>query len=288
MCRRFLPFFCAVLALLLQGASVNAREALLHQFFVGDTAVWVLSLGWKEDPTTILRPASEEDKAILVRDYPQGKVRNSQNVLLIRDKKHVILVDAGPAQSADELYASLLRAGTSPEAVTHVILTHAHADHTGGLVRGGKAAFPRASILFPKAEIDYWLNPANKASAPKGSEHLFTEIPKLLEMYGKRVFSFTPGSELFADLPGVQAVKAPGHTPGHVGVTVSSGGKTFLFWGDLLHAYDVQTALPDMASAYDMNPTEAARSRKALLERARAGGWLACGAHVPFVQPREL
>ena len=121
MCRRFLPFFCAVLALLLQGASVNAREALLHQFFVGDTAVWVLSLGWKEDPTTILRPASEEDKAILVRDYPQGKVRNSQNVLLIRDKKHVILVDAGPAQSADELYASLLRAGTSPEAVTHVI-----------------------------------------------------------------------------------------------------------------------------------------------------------------------
>ena len=231
MCRRFLPFFCAVLALLLQGASVNAREALLHQFFVGDTAVWVLSLGWKEDPTTILRPASEEDKAILVRDYPQGKVRNSQNVLLIRDKKHVILVDAGPAQSADELYASLLRAGTSPEAVTHVILTHAHADHTGGLVRGGKAAFPRASILFPKAEIDYWLNPANKASAPKGSEHLFTEIPKLLEMYGKRVFSFTPGSELFADLPGVQAVNAPGHTPGHVGVTVSSGGKTFLFWG---------------------------------------------------------
>lgn len=288
MCRAFLPFFCAVLALLLQAAPVQARESLLHQLFVGDTAVWVLSLGWKEEPTTLLRPASEEGKAILVRDYPGGKVRASWNVLLIRDKKHVILVDAGSAQSADELRASLLRAGTSPEAVTHVILTHAHANHTGGLVRGGKAAFPRASILFPKAEIDYWLDPANRTASPKGSAALFTEMPKLARLYANRVFSFTPDSELFADLPGVRAVSAPGHTPGHVGVTVSSGGKTLLFWGDLLRAYDVQIAYPDMASADDMNPTEAARSRKALLERARAEGWLVCGAHTPFVQPRAL
>lgn len=291
MCRSFLPFFCAVLAFLLQAAPVQARESLLHQLFVGDTAVWVLSLGWKDEPTSMLRPASEEGKALLVRDYPEGKVRASRNVLLIRDTKHVILVDTGPAQSADELYASLLRAGVSPEAVTHVILTHAHANHTGGLVRRGKAAFPNASILFPKAEIEYWLDPANKATAPKGSEALFTDVPKLLRLYSNRVFSFTPDAELFADLPGVRAVSAPGHTPGHVGVTVSSSGpgaKTLLFWGDLVHAYDVQTAFPDMASADDMNPVQAVNSRKTLLKRAKAEGWLICGAHTPFVQPRDL
>ena len=158
-------------------------------------------------------------------------------------------------------------------------------------MRGGKAAFPKASILFPKAEIDYWLNPANKAASPKESEAPFTEMPKLLRLYSNRVFSFTPGSELFADLPGVRAVSAPGHTPGHVAVTVSSsapGGKTLLFWGDLLRAYEVQAARPDVASADDMNPTEAARSRKALLERAKAKGWLISGAHTPFVQPRAL
>ena len=97
-----------------------------------------------------------------------------------------------------------------------------------------------------------------------------------------------PGTAIVPELPNVRAVDEAGHTPGHIGVMVESGDKTFLFWSDLLHAFDAQTADPSMSATFDMDPAAAALVREATLKRAREEGWLVVGSHVPFTEPRVL
>ncbi len=289
MCSKSPLFFLFVtLCLFLQTGNARGQESLLHKFTLGDMELAVLSLGWQDMQTSILKTASEDEKAAVDRAYPKGIIRNSQNVLLIRTKDATVLIDTGFPKTVRELYASLLRAGTSSEKVTHIVITHAHGDHIGGLILQGKAAFPNAKLLFPKAELEYWLDSANKNSSPKSSQAIFADMKKLLQLYKGRIFSFMPGSDLFADLPGIQPLDAGGHTPGHVGIVVTAQDKTFFFWADLLHAFDVQAEYPDIAAVYDMDPVAAARVRETFLNRARAEKWLVCGSHVPFVQPIVL
>lgn len=281
------PLF-VILCLFLQTGSARGQESLLHKFVMGDMELAVLSLGWQDMQTSILRTTDEDEKAAVDRAYPKGTIRNSQNVLLIRTQDAAVLVDTGFPKTVKELYASLLRAGTSPEKITHIVITHAHGDHIGGLAQQGRATFPNAKLLFPKAELDYWLDAAARAAAPKNGQAIFADMKKLLQLYKGRIFSFMPGSDLFDGLPGVQALDMSGHTPGHVGIAVTDQDKTFFFWADLLHAFAVQAEYPDVAAVYDMDPVSAARVRKTFLDRARAEEWLVCGSHVPFVQPIVL
>ena len=40
-----------------------------------------------------------------------------------------------------------------------------HGDHVGGLVVGGKIAFPRATVYAHQREADYWLDSGHLAAA---------------------------------------------------------------------------------------------------------------------------
>lgn len=99
----------------------------------------------------------------------------TQNVALLRRGPHVILVDTGSGPSptffgtAGKLIANLATLGVEPKHVTHVLLTHGHFDHVGGLVdAAGKAAFPNAKITISRREVEYWSQPleAIVASTP--------------------------------------------------------------------------------------------------------------------------
>ena len=110
----------------------------------------------------------------------------------------------------------------------------------------------------------------------------------ILREYGDRVSGIEPGTDIWKELPGIQAVDEAGHTPGHIGIRVTGDNKTFVFWADLLHAFAVQADMPSLSSDYDMDPAAAAQKRTDMLRQARAEGWLITGSHVPFVQPRAL
>lgn len=277
--------FCLFLILFFQGISFAASESLLHQFFIGDTKLWVLSLGWQDDRTSSLITHTNEEKTAVAVTYHQGIIRNSRNVLLIQRNGLVVLVDTGNSQNATELWASLLRAGVTAEEVSHVIITHAHPNHINGLFYHGKAAFPNAKILFSRAETDYLLDRANRSSTLAKKS---TDIARILKVYQNRVFAFVPDQDIFAEIPGLRALDASGHTRGHIVITLDGGGKTFLFCSDLFHAFDVQSKYPDIASRDDINSAQASIKRRELLNRARSEKWLISGSHMPFVQPREF
>lgn len=70
---------------------------------------------------------------------------------------------------------SLKQAAVAPEEITDILLTHIHADHSGGLVMSGKVMFPNAVIHVNKAETNFWLNEKN---AKKADEKAMGASPK--------------------------------------------------------------------------------------------------------------
>lgn len=278
----------AIMLTLSAAAPALAEDDRYCKFSLGRTEIQVLSLVQRDLKADILQPATEAQRTAIQDAYPEGTIHNFLNVLLLRGNGIVALVDTGYPWTSRELDAALQHAGITERDITHVILTHAHSDHTGGLLRDGHPVFSKARILFSQKELAFWTNPDNQATASEGLRKLFAEVHAILRAYGDRVSGFTPGTVIWTELPDVRTVDESGHTPGHTGIRVTAEGRTFLFWSDMLHAFAVQTVFPSVSSAYDMDPAAAAHVREKILHQARAEGWLVTGSHVPFVRPRTL
>jgi len=79
-----------------------------------------------------------------VREEDDGE-HVAGTVTLIQDGNAVIIVDPGMVSSRHELLAALARHGVTPDAVTDVVFSHHHPDHTVN------------AALFPAARIhDHW------------------------------------------------------------------------------------------------------------------------------------
>jgi glyoxylase-like metal-dependent hydrolase (beta-lactamase superfamily II) len=74
----------------------------------------------------------------------------------------------------------------------------------------------------------------------------------------------------------------PGHTPGHSGYLISSGGQELLIWGDVVHVPEVQVALPDAGTNFDVDFEEARKSRKRVLDQVASDRLLVAGMHLHF------
>jgi glyoxylase-like metal-dependent hydrolase (beta-lactamase superfamily II) len=79
---------------------------------------------------------------------------------------------------------------------------------------------------------------------------------------------------------GILVFPAPGHTPGHAAVLVSSGRQQLLYVGDAI-VHTAQFEHPEWPCAFDLSPAETVRTRKQLLERAVADRCLFAGYHLP-------
>jgi len=102
----------------------------------------------------------------------------------------------------------------------------------------------------------FWLNAGNATAYPQHG-HAFAQAKLDLAPYLKagRVRRFSNDEEL---MPGVRAIAAPGHTPGHSFYAVESEGHKLLLWGDLIHAKDAQFHSPAIAIQFDVDETAAA------------------------------
>jgi glyoxylase-like metal-dependent hydrolase (beta-lactamase superfamily II) len=70
----------------------------------------------------------------------------------------------------------------------------------------------------------------------------------------------------------------PGHTPGHVGVHIESGGRHAFITGDLAH-HPVQWAQPSWAAAPDTDPAQSTATRRRLLAEFADTDVLVIGTH---------
>lgn len=200
---------------------------------------------------------------------PAGASPSAINVFLAMDSVDTILFDAGlGADKGGQLIEQMKKADVLPEMVTAVCLTHLHADHIGGLLLDGQAAFPNAKLYLSKEEFEAWSD--HGVLAEKNG--LWKQV---MQVYKGNIVTFCDGERLFDGK--VVAESAPGHTPGHTIFVVDS---ICFIVGDLLHAQDLQLEHPQFCARYDMDTTQATVTRIRILNTLRKDfGLFLAGAH---------
>jgi len=266
---------------------VKTQAPGYYRVMLGDFEVTALSDGTVALPVDKLltnTTPGQVDKA-LKRDFLKVPLDTSVNGYLINTGSKLVLIDTGAASlfgpTLGNLLANLKAAGYQPEQVDEIYITHMHADHVGGLMAGDKPAFPNAIVRADQHDADFWLSAANLEKAPAEMKGYFQGAQASLNPYvtAGKFKPFDGNTEL---VPGIKAVAAHGHTPGHSTYLVESQGQKLVLWGDLMHVAAVQFANPSVTIQFDTDSKAAAVQRKKAYAEAAKQGYLIGSAHLSF------
>ncbi|MGH6778415.1 MAG: MBL fold metallo-hydrolase, partial [Bradyrhizobium sp.] len=78
----------------------------------------------------------------------------------------------------------------------------------------------------------------------------------------------------------LRILPTPGHTPGHVALAFGKGKDYAVCSGDLIHT-PLQALYPELSPKFDIDPAQAAVTRRSFLERYCDTDTLCCTAHFP-------
>jgi glyoxylase-like metal-dependent hydrolase (beta-lactamase superfamily II) len=233
------------------------------------------------------RPAAEIEALMRDNLLPEKRFRPGFTPTLINTGRELVLFDAGngengfvPPPAGGRLAQAIESAGYAAEQVDLVALTHCHPDHIGGLMRGGEPLFPNARYVLGGAEHAFW-SKEERLSAPAESNELKSAqmFRKIFPALADRASFVRPGGEV---TPGIVAVEAYGHTPGHLAFHVESGGERLLIWGDCAHHEVASLAHPEWSAFFDMDKKAGAKTRRRIYDMAATERLAVIGYHTSF------
>jgi glyoxylase-like metal-dependent hydrolase (beta-lactamase superfamily II) len=252
---------------------------------IGDIVVTALNDGVLNESVGVLRGIDGKHAArVLVEAFLSPTPVLTINAFLLQSAGTCILIDAGcgtgMGPETGRMAANLHHTGVAPADITIVLLTHMHPDHIGGLLGpDGEALFPNARILVPDADAAVFLDPVIAGNVPDGVKPVFAKARAVAAAYAGRFDRFGTAATLPAF---VMAVPLPGHSPGHTGYRVASGGQALLIWGDVVHVPGIQFSHPEVGMVFDADPELAKRTRRDAFAEAMRTGELIAGMHMPF------
>jgi glyoxylase-like metal-dependent hydrolase (beta-lactamase superfamily II) len=173
----------------------------------------------------------------------RNRIRLNLTCPLITKGSDAVLVDTGIGNRLSDVERKIfdhgdgwlpnhLRAlGMEAGDVTHLIVSHLHFDHCGGIVRRRdsgvlEAAFPRARIFVQRGELEVADHPRNERlhAAYRHVGEILAPVRSMLE-------PLDGDTDVIA---GVRAVVTGGHTRDHQAVLVTDGGECFMHLADIV------------------------------------------------------
>lgn len=271
-------------------SGANLQGAGFYRFKVGDLECVAVSDGSIFLPPAefFSAPKAEVEQILRENFLPTERLTLHINTLIVKSNGKTILMDTGGGKNlgptAGFLPANLEKAGIKPAEITDVVFSHAHFDHIGGTIAGkNKNFFPNAKFHISQKEWDEAIKKSDYFGGKKIDETMkkviFDAIDEDLAPLKNRISFFSSDTEI---APGIVAMPAYGHTPGHAVYQVKSGAESLLFVGDLIHHAAVQLARPEITMFGDSYPSEAAAVRQKILKRIAAEKQSMMGAHLPF------
>jgi glyoxylase-like metal-dependent hydrolase (beta-lactamase superfamily II) len=253
---------------------------------IGEIVVTALADGYLDGTVEVLRNIEPAEAAgMLAAAFRPGR-RTSVNCFAVYSAGRLALIETGSGNylqpTAGKLRANLAAAGIDPAEIERVLLTHMHPDHSAGLTdpASGRPVFPNAELVVHADEPRHWDDDAAMAQASERAKKLYFQAAReQIAPYRDRLRTFDAGGEVF---PGVIATPLIGHTPGHTGYLISSGGESLLIWGDIIHVPEIQVPRPEVTIEFDTDPEAAAAVRRRTFDMVATDRLLIAGMHVHY------
>jgi len=270
-----------------QAPAASAQAPGFYRFKVGGLTVTTVHDGVARRPVEgfVRNAPLAEVQAVLTEAFlPADTFTIPFTVTFVETPQGLVAFDAGTggqlAPTAGLMAANMRAAGLDPAAVRTVIVSHFHADHITGLTTAQNAVvFPNAEIVVPAAEWAWFTDAANEARSPEGQRGTFASVARRFAPYQGKVRQISGDAEV---VPGIRAVPAHGHTPGHTCYHVADGNAQMMFLADLTNRPELFARRPDFQPVFDFDADAAAATRRRLLDRAAADRMLVTGYHFPF------
>jgi len=276
-----LAFACAA-PVLAAGPQLKGQAPGWYRLQLGEFEITALSDGSIDLPVDkLLKQPAEKTLRTLQNVYLGVPLETSVNAYLVNTGAKVVLVDTGTAglfgPTAGRVLANLKASGYSPEQVDEIVITHMHGDHIGG---ASATAFPNATLRVDKRDSDFWLAPEQVAKGGDGGKAIAALVKGFAD--GGRFKPFEGSAAGVEIVPGVKAIPAYGHTPGHSNYVAESKGQKMVFWGDLMHVAAVQFPEPSVTVQFDSDSEAARPAREKAYAAAAKDGYYVAVTHVSF------
>jgi glyoxylase-like metal-dependent hydrolase (beta-lactamase superfamily II) len=212
-----------------------------------------------------------------------GKVMDVM-CLFIRTPDHNILIDTGWGVSSQpdtgKLIENLQRQGIRRGEIDTIILSHGHPDHIGGIIDdANRFVFPNARYFLSKKGWEFWTSEPELTQFDKNIVHtMLVTAQKNLLPIKDRLALVDSDAEI---VPGIEFLHAPGHSPDHGVLVISSGNEQLLYASDLFH-HPLQMARPDLCTALDLMPEQAIKMRTEIIRRVIEANMTVFACHFPF------
>ena len=263
-----------------------------YRYKVGDFEVTQIADGARTFPmpdTFVINQKKEDALAAAEAAYmPKGQVTIPFNPMVLNTGSKLVVIDTGNGLGAFEqskgvvgqMNANMTAAGIDPKAVDIVLISHFHGDHMNGLKRAdGSLVYPNAEIKVPAVEWAFWADEANAGKANGFNKPNFPNVKKAFDGLADKVTKFEWDKEV---APGITAIGAPGHTPGHTAFAVQSGSGKLLVQSDVTNIPALFVRNPDWHVAFDNDPAMAQATRHKFYDMAAAEKVPVAGYHFSF------
>lgn len=268
-------------------SATNAQAPGFYRFKVGGLTVTTVHDGFARRPVAgfVRNAPLPEVQAVLAANFmPADTLTVPFTMTFVTTPAGLVVFDAGNARPTGpatngQAAANMRAAGIDPARVVAVIVSHFHGDHISGLTADGQRLFPNAEIIVPAAEWAWWTDEGNATRSPEGQRGNFANTKNRFAPYQGRIRQIADGAEA---VPGIRAVAAYGHTPGHTMYHIADGGEQMMYVADITNRPELMAPRPDWQIVFDFDGDMAADVRRRVLDRVSTDRMRVTGYHFPF------